>query len=462
MELTLGSLFDGIGGWLLAAEHAGIRPAWSSEIEKFPLAVTKKRFPSVVQLGDVTKINPTKIDLVDIICAGSPCQDLSIAGNREGLAGERSGLFRTAVSIVRQMRMYTGGRQPRFFIWENVPGSFSSNKGMDFKSVLEEIGQTEIPIPTGNKWANAGLVECDQCEIAWRLLDAQYFGVPQRRKRIFLVADFGSTGRCAGQILFERQSVQRDSEQGGQERQTTSGNSAADIGNAVCMRMRGGKPGGGKGPLLSVDRLLTLAANTNDQILFEQKAYCIAGNMVDRDTRQNGLGISKDVASTLTATDRHAVFSMGHDERSAQFTPSITDPLTAADYKQPQIVCIGNGQANQCVSDKTGALNCMHDQQAVMQSLAVDGKNFVESNVNGPLLNSAEHNIESNNVVQQRYVVRRLTPLECERLQGLPDGYTLIDDKSCSDSARYKALGNGMAQPCADFVLRRLVEEVEG
>ena len=268
-QWTLGSLFDGIGGWCLAAEHNGIRPVWSSEIEKFPLALTKVRFPNVKQLGDITKIKVEEIEPVDIICAGSPCQDLSVAGKREGLAGERSGLFRTAISIVRRMRMYTGGRQPRFFIWENVPGAFSSNKGLDFKAVLEEIGQTEVPMPDNNRWANAGMVQCDECDIAWRVLDAQFFGVPQRRKRIFLIADFGKPGvRCA-EVLFERESLPRNTEPGLQARQKTAGSAEESAGNAVCLRMRGGCDGGGKGALLSENKSLTLAANTNDQVLFE-------------------------------------------------------------------------------------------------------------------------------------------------------------------------------------------------
>ena len=201
--MTLGSLFDGIGGWLLAARHAGVKPLWSSEIEPFPCSVTAHHFPGVTQMGDITKIDGAAIPPVDIICAGSPCQDLSIAGRREGLDGARSGLFRRAVDIVRAMRCATVGRYPRFFVWENVPGAFSSNKGMDFRAVLQEIGQAEIPMPPNGRWANAGVAELPQCEIAWRVLDAQYWGVPQRRRRIFLVADFAADGRCAGKILFE-------------------------------------------------------------------------------------------------------------------------------------------------------------------------------------------------------------------------------------------------------------------
>ena len=212
-ELTLGSLFDGIGGWQIAAFHSGIKPIWSSEIDEFPMRVTKKWFPNTIQLGDITKLDGAEIPPVDIICAGSPCQDLSVAGKRAGLEGERSGLFRKAIDIVRGMRKSTGGVQPRFFIWENVPGAFSSNKGQDFRAVLEEIGQTDFPMPPNDKWTTAGLVECENAEIAWRVLDAQYWGVPQRRKRIFLVADFAKTARCAGKILFKSEGLSGNTEE---------------------------------------------------------------------------------------------------------------------------------------------------------------------------------------------------------------------------------------------------------
>ena len=209
--LTLGSLFDGIGGWQLAAVRAGIVPIWSSEIEAFPIEVTKRHFPRTLQFGDVTKLDGARIPPVDIICAGSPCQDLSVAGKRAGLAGERSGLFVQAINIVRQMRRATGGQKPRFFVWENVPGAFSSNHRQDFRAVLEEIGQAEIPMPRSGRWADAGMVRTEAADIAWRVLDAQYWGVPQRRKRIFLVADFATSERCAAKVLFEPASVPRDS-----------------------------------------------------------------------------------------------------------------------------------------------------------------------------------------------------------------------------------------------------------
>lgn len=204
-SLTLGSLFDGIGGWQLAAVECGIKPLWSSEIDDFPMAVSKYHFPDTVQLGDITKINGAEIDPVDIICAGSPCQDLSMAGKREGLKGERSGLFMDSVRIVREMRAATNGEYPKWFVWENVPGAYSSNKGNDFRAVLEEITETEVPMPDSGRWAQGGLVRSPKCDVAWRTLDAQYWGVPQRRKRIFLVADFRAERRP--EVLFESESM---------------------------------------------------------------------------------------------------------------------------------------------------------------------------------------------------------------------------------------------------------------
>ena len=208
----MGSLFNGISGWILAGERYGVKTLWESEVDKFCEAVTAHHFPEVKQLGDITKIDGAEIEPVDIICAGSPCQDLSIAGKQEGLKGARSGLFLRAIDIVRRMRTATGGQYPRFFVWENVPGAFSSNKGLDFRTVLAEIGETEIPMPPNGRWAPEGVAELPKCEIAWRTLDAQWFGVPQRRRRIFLVADFAAGERRAGEILSEREQESREGE----------------------------------------------------------------------------------------------------------------------------------------------------------------------------------------------------------------------------------------------------------
>ena len=204
-NLTLGSLFDGSGGFPLAGLLAGIVPVWSSEIEPFAIRVTEKRLPQVQHFGNISGLHGAKLPPVDIITFGSPCQDMSIAGKRTGLNGSRSSLFHEAIRIIREMRCASNGKYPRYIVWENVPGAFSSNGGEDFHCVLEAIcsvkdSSISIPRPAG-KWTKAGEILAESYSLAWRVFDAQYWGVPQRRKRIFLVADFD--GASAGKILFE-------------------------------------------------------------------------------------------------------------------------------------------------------------------------------------------------------------------------------------------------------------------
>ena len=435
-DMTLGSFFDGIGGWLLAARHAGVTPVWASEIEPFPCSVTARHFPTVEQLGDITQIDPDEIEPVDIICAGSPCQDLSIAGKRKGLDGERSSLFKTAISIFHQMRERTG--RPRFFVWENVPGAFSSNKGLDFRAVLEEIGQTEIPMPPNGKWANAGMVELPQCQIAWRVLDAQYWGVPQRRRRIFLVADFAADGRCAGKILFEPEGMCGDPATGEGAREGTAGGTE-DCARATGKKYTraagfcaGGSAGvvgyqvecaatlttrwGGQAPTVAIydmthaDEVMrpvkdgivpTLNARmgTGGNQVPVVHAYCIAGNTIDRKIENggNGKGVLAETAYTLNTVDRHAV------------------------------------------AEIYGAKSYSEYERGKVEALRASGGNYGGG---------------SENLALSYSIVCRLTPTECERLQGLDDGYT----DGGSDTTRYKALGNGMAQPCADYVIRRIAE----
>ena len=214
--LTMGSLFDGIGGFPLAAVHNGIVPVWASEIEAFPIEVTRLRFPDMVHVGDITKLDGAKLPPVDIICGGSPCQDLSVAGARAGIFGERSGLFMEQIRIIKEMRTAERERgrtgadiRPRWMCWENVPGAFSSGspKGEDFRIVLEEIIRihdigAEVPQSYPYSWPDAGdAVMENGFSLAWRCLDAQFWGVAQRRKRIFLVADFA--GPLAPLLLFD-------------------------------------------------------------------------------------------------------------------------------------------------------------------------------------------------------------------------------------------------------------------
>ncbi len=231
--MKLGSLFDGSGGFPLAGALFGIEPVWASEIEPYPIKVTKARFPGMKHIGDVTKINGAEIEPVDIITFGSPCQDLSIAGKQLGIHdGERSNLFFEAIRIIKEMREHDRaiGRpddliRPRFAVWENVPGAFSSNKGKDFKAVIQAFSDVcepgfSVPEPYKGKWKPAGFVLGTGWSLAWRVYDAQFWGVPQRRKRIYLIADFGSPS--AGKILFESKGVCWDLETGRKARENAA------------------------------------------------------------------------------------------------------------------------------------------------------------------------------------------------------------------------------------------------
>lgn len=320
---TLGSLFDGSGTFPVAGMLSGILPVWKSEIEPFPIAVTEKRLPFVKHLGDINCINGAEIEPVDIITFGSPCTDLSVAGKRQGLNAARSGLFFQAVRIIKEMRCATNGKYPRFAVWENVVGALSSNKGEDFRCVLKELCKIKIPdisVPKPEKWTKSGEILADGFSLAYRTVDAQYWGVPQRRMRIYLVADFD--GECASKILFESESLSGYSPQSfcswketagsfgtcseetstglvfsnhGQDTRFkgpvevaetvsatygTGGNNqpfvveSAFVPKALKIRCGGGN--GGKGALIQENKSATLSCN-NDQTLFVPKAYGICG-----------------------------------------------------------------------------------------------------------------------------------------------------------------------------------------
>ena len=413
-QLTLGSLFDGIGGFPYAASFYGIMPLWASEIVPECVSVTKKHFPDMEHFGDITKLHGGKLPPVDIITFGSPCQDLSVAsGKRLGLAGERSGLFLEAIRIIREMQEATNGEYPKFALWENVPGALSSSSRRDFKAVLEAFTETEVPMPGSGRWANAGMVRGRGVDLAWCVYDAQYFGTAQRRRRIFLVADF--RGTRAGEILFVPKSLSGYFAAGGTPRQgpaayaqsgagtagagidgynaQMTGHVAATLGtncgmstgrngviemltgmgaavSAISMRIRCGCEGGGKGPLLQIEKSGTLATG-NDQYLFAPKnaveilndqgggsisvekggvsptlrsqthgnlpitAYAIQGSMIGR-TDGNGPqgdGINENVSFTLNTIDRHAV-CMATGQSNAEIMEEKS-PTLVAGHEQP-------------------------------------------------------------------------------------------------------------------------------
>ena len=293
-KLTLGSLFDGSGGFSLGGLISGITPVWASEIEPFPIRVTTKRLPFIKHYGDISTMDGSKIEPVDIITFGSPCQDLSIAGKRDGLDGKRSSLFYEAIRIVKEMRCATDGKKPRYIVWENVPGAFSSNKGEDFRCVLEgicHIKDETLSVPKIDKWKQAGTIVGDHFSLAWRVLDAQYWGVPQRRKRIFLVADFAGGG--AGEILFKSEGLSGYSKKSIRSWQGTASNFADSTGEAgtICLNDQGGNRMD-----VTKDITCTLRAKSNhppcvmDSAVFDNHG---------KDTRFTG---PIDVAPTISAT----------------------------------------------------------------------------------------------------------------------------------------------------------------
>lgn len=448
---TLGSLFDGIGGWPLAAVRAGICPVWASEIDDFPIGVTKIRFPAMRHLGDIQKINGADIPPVDIICAGSPCQDLSIAGNRDGLKGKRSGLFVRAMDIVKQMRNATNGKYPRYFVWENVPGAFSSNKRHDFQAVLEEITEGAIPMPKSGRWANAGMVRSANGQTAWRVLDAQFWGVPQHRERVFIIHDYGGTS--AGQILFECEGLRGNIE----PRRTETKSITKDVKKGVdptIFKERAGKPGGGKEILINNSGKAFTLSTSCDMTLCKCGGY----------SNYYPAGIASTQRRCTNDTDL-VLYDMHHPSdvirQHKGICPSLMARMGTGGNNVPLTYAIGNGQAdNTGLKNIAGALNCMHDQQAIIQeSYCIAGNTIdrkLQNGGNGKGVNTISYTLNTidRHAIYACRTIRRLTPLECERLQGLPDNWTLIESKKCSDSARYKAIGNGMAQPCADFIIQ--------
>ena len=426
-------------------------------------------------LGDITLIRGDEIEPVDCIIGGSPCQDLSVAGKRAGLSGARSGLFMEQTRIVKEMRKEYG--KPRYMVWENVPGAFSSNRGEDFRIVLEEIVKVvdesaTVPQPPKGRWSHAGCVVGDGYSVAWRVHDAQFWGVPQRRRRIALVADFG--GESAPEILFERGGVPGDSEACGEARERAAGIAPGCVG----ITNRGSVTGvasetlrsDSHGALPMVAKMYALDAVSSGSIksanphsgfheegvaktlqargvdptcnqggnVIVQPVICLQGNGIDRaDTAGcNGRGWRENVSYTLNTIDRPAVcYDMTHASDvirdCGEVSPTLQSRMGTGGNQIP--LCIGNGQADQLrCQTSVGALNCMHDQQCVVST----------------------------------GVVRRLTPLECERLQGFPDGWTDIGDwidtkgkkHKSADAPRYKALGNSIALPFWLWMLRRMSE----
>ena len=530
----------------------------------------------MVHLGDITKMSGYTIPPVDVVTFGSPCQDLSIAGKRAGMAGERSGLFSEAVRIIREMRYATFGAYPKYAVWENVPGAFSSNKGEDFHAVLQSLCRVidpdaTIPRPTdargGIKWPRAGAILADHYSLAWRTMDAQHWGVPQRRLRISLVLDL--TGGRAGEILFEPESLRGHFAPGitpGQAAPVVVGGCTEDANRAFTLKIRSGCEGGGKGALVQTEKSATLST-LQDQTLFvaePPKAYsfdslasnsmkssnphsgcreveiaktldtsppdpaknqggiaiveptfCIQGNTIDRaDTAgANGTGVKEDVCYTLNTIDRPAVaFALdcrnmtaneelsatlqakGNGGQSLNYINPVAEPLiydargNGDGITSPTMT----GDHNSRVTDYT-AITLQGDTVAgallardykgpgradslgrvIAQPVGADLYNGTLTGDKAVTLTTATGQGGANtgpSVIEKiiRWIVRRLTPTECERLQGYPDGWTdlgeWIDSKGKThkdaDTPRYKALGNSIALPQWYYVLGGIADRL--
>ena len=354
--LTLGSLFDGIGGFCYAAQLTGrIKPIWAAEVEPNCIDITRYRFKDVMHVGSVTELKGDEIQPVDIITFGSPCQDLSVAGGRKGLKGNRSGLFLEAIRIIEEMRLATNGKYPTFVIWENVPGAFSSRNGEDFRTVLKKITKTDIPMPASGKWSSAGMVRGGEVDAAWRILDAQFWGVPQRRKRIYLVGDFG--GQRAGEILFKSESLLGYTPKSKGEREEVTGKPTdsiraessrgaavlgLDFAHADCVvrtfedktptLLQNMGSAGGQVPCVmheqkaagfldrnseqaysigyEEEKAPTLRESVTPSVFIEKKSVIPLRDEVTRNKASNGLGVGKvdGPCPTLTTADVHNVF----------------------------------------------------------------------------------------------------------------------------------------------------------
>lgn len=375
-SLTLGSLFDGSGGFPLGGLLAGITPVWASEIEPFPIRVTTKRLPFLKHLGDISTVCGADIEPVDIITFGSPCTDMSVAGRRAGLDGQQSCLFYQAIRIVKEMRCATNGEYPRFIVWENVPGAFSSNKGEDFRAVLEAVCSVKdegvsVPEPPKGKWSSAGSIVADGFSLAWRVLDAQFWGVPQRRKRIYLVADFA--GGSAGKILFESEGVSGYSAAGFRAWQRTAGGAADCAGAAggVCLNDQGGSRMD-----VTEEVTCTLRAEAHHPpCILESAGFC-----KEHSAQSRGIGFEEETSPTLRAGTVPAAVAVfeNHSQDTRYTGPLETVPTVNATYgmggnNQPFVVetpktlkirsgCEGGGKGALIQDDKSATLSCNNDQ----------------------------------------------------------------------------------------------------
>lgn len=581
--MKLMSLFDGSGGFPLAASLCGIKPIYAAEVEPYPIAVTKNRFPKMKHLGDVSKVKGGEIEPVDIITFGSPCQDMSIAGKRAGLKhadmGDdettRSGLFLEAIRIIKEMREATNGVYPRYAIWENVPGAFSSNRGEDFRTVLEEfirVKEKDVVMPSvpAAGWPYADCYSGNGWSLAYRVFDAQYWGVPQRRRRIYLVADF--RGERAKEILFERKGLRGDIEESRTHGQETARCAKNSVGTAIggvdrynqsflsglaqTLRASGGgdciptvlapvavycHQGNGIGAddndrlVFSFDSLSSnsmKSSNPHSGCRSVKIAKTLDTSTQDPSKNQGGIAvIEKYVYDTRGNGDGETVPTItgDHNNRVTDYTclaitrcydigearlrtpseyieksPTITARCGTGGNNVPGVVyCLqGNGidradtagcNGKGWKEDTSYTLNTI-DKPAVVCAQKSYTEFKDESTLSTLKATGGSYGGGSENIVVKNYIVRRLTPTECARLQGFPSWWGIVNpvenltdedyafwldvrntyaeingkatkeytreqmlawyNKLHSDSAEYKMWGNGIALPNALYVMQ--------
>lgn len=437
-------------------------------------------------IGDITKIDGATIEPVWCVTGGSPCQDLSIAGKRAGLAGARSGLFMEQIRVIKEMREHDRqlGRsgeliRPRYMVWENVPGALSSNKGRDFAAVLEEtirIVEPEAPgieVPAKGWPTWGGYRDVDgRWSVAWRVHDAQYWGVPQRRRRIALVADFG--GDTAGEISFERKSVSGHPAPRGAAGKEVAGGFGTGADCAISVHLT-------QDPITSKEKAMCISPGSS-----RGQASCgvmCAAFKAGQGAKANGIGYAEECAPTLGAVssglnqcpsvlvfDRAQITSPNNRSTAGPDKPC---PALHTFGEAPTVCYQMQGFGDYREGDV--ASSCKQRDYKDSTDLvvsSVDCRNFTEGGeINGTLQakESGGQSLNLQNTVRTGMIVRRLTPLECERLQGFPDGWTDIGDwvktdkrgrkikvKGSADSPRYKALGNSIALPFWRWMFGRM------
>ena len=444
------SIFSGIEAATVAWEPLGWEPLAFSEIDEFPSAVLKARFPSVPNLGDITKINWKEavrdFGRPDIVVGGSPCQSFSVAGTRTGLEGA-SGLMWEYVRCVREVK-------PDWILWENVPGALSSSHGEDFRCLLEAL---------------------DACGygLAWRVLDAQFFGVAQRRERVFLVGRLGDVeGPC--EVLFEPESLSWDTQSSREKRKELA---AGAGGGAACAGFKWHQGSGAGSIGLEDEQSPTLTADYHNPAVIQLK-----GNAIDRDTAQNGAWAcdpDENGAYTLNATDVDGVLCMTDTQPHSMVDGEVCVALSATMHKDPPVVaktlkirggCEGGGKGPLVQEDVSATLGTGNDQTLFEPvSFAANQRGEVRLQGGDGTVVGAVPASQSGKQVQgvtDGYAVRRLTPRECERLMGFPDDWTRIPHRGkpaeeCPDTPRYKAIGNSMAVNVMRWLGVRIQEVVD-